>query len=60
MPRHDANGRRIAPWLAERLGEQSVIYPGLPSHPQHALAARLGDNAAEFPEQSPEGVRRLD
>ncbi|MDQ3948780.1 MAG: cystathionine gamma-synthase [Gemmatimonadota bacterium] len=40
MPRHDANGRRIAPWLAERLGEQSVIYPGLPSHPQHALAAR--------------------
>jgi cystathionine beta-lyase/cystathionine gamma-synthase len=40
MPRHDANGRRIAPWLAERLGEQNVIYPGLPSHPQHALAAR--------------------
>jgi cystathionine gamma-lyase len=40
MPRHDANGRRIAPWLAERLGEQNVVYPGLPSHPQHALAAR--------------------
>jgi cystathionine beta-lyase/cystathionine gamma-synthase len=40
MPRHDANGRRIARWLAERLGEQNVIYPGLPSHPQHALAAR--------------------
>src|SRR5688572_32443552 len=40
MPRHDANGRRIAPWLAERLGEQNVIYPGLSSHPQHALAAR--------------------
>jgi cystathionine gamma-lyase len=40
MPRHDANGRRIAPWLAERLGHQNVIYPGLPSHPQHALAAR--------------------
>jgi cystathionine gamma-lyase len=40
MPRHDANGRRIAPWLAERLGEQNVTYPGLPSHPQHALAAR--------------------
>jgi cystathionine gamma-lyase len=40
MPRHDANGRRIAPWLAERLGEQNVIYPGLPSHPQHALASR--------------------
>ncbi len=40
MPRHDETGRRIAPWLAERLGEQNVIYPGLPSHPQHALAAR--------------------
>jgi cystathionine beta-lyase/cystathionine gamma-synthase len=40
MPRHDANGRRIAPWLAERLGEQNVIYPGLPTHPQHSLAAR--------------------
>ena len=40
MPRHDANARRIAPWLAERLGEQNVIYPGLDSHPQHALAAR--------------------
>jgi cystathionine beta-lyase/cystathionine gamma-synthase len=40
MPRHDANGRRIAPWLAERLGERNVIYPGLPTHPQHALAAR--------------------
>ena len=40
MPRHDANGRRIAEWLSERLGEQNVIYPGLPTHPQHALATR--------------------
>jgi cystathionine gamma-lyase len=40
MPRHDANGRRIAAWLAERLGEQNVIYPGLPTHPQHVLATR--------------------
>jgi cystathionine beta-lyase/cystathionine gamma-synthase len=38
MPRHDENGRAIAAWLAERLGEDKVIYPGLPSHPQHALA----------------------
>ena len=38
MPRHDANGRRIAAWLAERMGGERVIYPGLPSHPQHALA----------------------
>ena len=40
MPRHDENGRAIARWLVDRLGEESVIYPGLASHPQHALAAR--------------------
>jgi cystathionine gamma-lyase len=40
MPRHDANGRRVAAWLAERVGEPCTFYPGLPSHPQHALAVR--------------------
>ena len=40
VERSDANGRRIAAWLAERLGEERVIYPGLPSHPQHELACR--------------------
>ena len=40
MPRHDENGRQVAAWLAERLGTERVIYPGLPSHPQHELAAR--------------------
>jgi cystathionine beta-lyase/cystathionine gamma-synthase len=40
MPQHDANGRRIAAWLAGKLGAERVIYPGLDSHPQHALAAR--------------------
>lgn len=40
MPRHDENGRRIAALLAGRVGEEKVIYPGLPSHPQHALARR--------------------
>ena len=39
MPRHDENGRRVAAWLAERMGHERVIYPGLESHPQHALAA---------------------
>lgn len=39
MEAHDRNGRRIAAWLAERLGHEAVIYPGLPTHPQHALAA---------------------
>jgi len=40
MPRHDANGRRVAAWLVDKLGTERVIYPGLESHPQHALAAR--------------------
>ena len=40
MPRHDSNGRRIATWLAERMGHERVIYPGLESHPQHELAKR--------------------
>ncbi len=40
MRQHDANGRRLAQFLVERLGEAAVIYPGLPHHPQHALAAR--------------------
>ncbi len=40
MPRHDSNGRRIASWLAERMGHERVIYPGLESHPQHDLAKR--------------------
>jgi cystathionine gamma-lyase len=40
MPRHDENGRRIATWLVERVGDESVFYPGLASHPQHALATR--------------------
>ena len=40
MPRHDANGRAIADWLAERLGAEQVNYLGLPTHPQHELAKR--------------------
>lgn len=35
---HDANGRAVADWLAKRLGDERVFYPGLASHPQHTLA----------------------
>ncbi|HSU96421.1 MAG TPA: aminotransferase class I/II-fold pyridoxal phosphate-dependent enzyme, partial [Gemmatimonadaceae bacterium] len=28
MARHDSNGREIAAWLAKRMGEQNVFYPG--------------------------------
>ena len=40
MRQHDANGRRIAEWLATRKDVPKVYYPGLPSHPQHELACR--------------------
>jgi cystathionine gamma-lyase len=40
MKQHDANGRQIASWLLDRLGEDRVIYPGLAHHPQHGLAAK--------------------
>jgi cystathionine beta-lyase/cystathionine gamma-synthase len=40
MRQHDASGHAVARFLAERLGHESVIYPGLPTHPQHDLAKR--------------------
>jgi cystathionine gamma-lyase len=38
MQRHEENGRAIAAWLAAHPDVEKVIYPGLASHPQHALA----------------------
>jgi cystathionine gamma-lyase len=40
MRQHDVNGRAISRWLVDALGEEAVMYVGLPSHPQHALAKR--------------------
>ncbi len=40
MQQHDKNGHAVARFLAERMGDERVIYPGLPSHPQHELARR--------------------
>ena len=40
MRAHDANGRAVAQWLADRVGAERVFYPGLTSHPQHELAKR--------------------
>jgi len=40
MERHDASARRIAATLAADSRVRAVHYPGLPSHPQHALASR--------------------
>jgi len=40
MERHDASGRKIAAWLDGNRKIAAVHYPGLKSHPQHALAKR--------------------
>jgi cystathionine gamma-lyase len=40
MERHCGNAMHIAAWLSKHPKVERVIYPGLPSHPQHLLAAR--------------------
>jgi cystathionine gamma-synthase/methionine-gamma-lyase len=41
MARQCDNALAVARWLADQAGVGRVHYPGLPEHPQHALAARL-------------------
>jgi cystathionine gamma-lyase len=43
MERHCANAHKIAEWLQRRPDVERVHYPGLASHPQHALARRQMD-----------------
>ena len=38
--RHAATAAALAGWLERQEGVRSVLYPGLPSHPQHAVATR--------------------
>jgi cystathionine beta-lyase/cystathionine gamma-synthase len=40
MERHCASALKIAQWLDRHRKVRRVYYPGLPSHPQHALAKR--------------------
>jgi cystathionine gamma-synthase len=40
MQRHNENGQRVAEFLAAHPRIEKVYYPGLPSHPQHAVARR--------------------
>jgi cystathionine gamma-synthase len=40
MDRHCANAERIAEFLVDHPAVGRVLYPGLPSHPGHELAAR--------------------
>ncbi len=39
MARHNENGLRIARWLEAHPKVRRLWYPGLPSHPDHAIAA---------------------
>ncbi|MDN3516563.1 PLP-dependent aspartate aminotransferase family protein [Aquisalimonas lutea] len=45
MQQHCSNARAIAHWLEQRSDIRRVLYPGLPSHPQHALA---GEQMADY------------
>jgi cystathionine beta-lyase/cystathionine gamma-synthase len=40
MERHESNGREIALHLSRHPKVRKVFYPGLPDHPQHALARK--------------------
>ncbi|HLA32857.1 MAG TPA: PLP-dependent aspartate aminotransferase family protein [Pseudomonas sp.] len=40
LQRHVDNATQLAAWLERQPRVASVLYPGLPSHPQHELAAR--------------------
>jgi cystathionine gamma-synthase/methionine-gamma-lyase len=43
MRQQCANAAAVAAWLADQPGVARVYYPGLPTHPQHQLAARVFD-----------------
>lgn len=40
MQRHCENAAAIASWLEKQPKVERVLYPGLPSHPQHAIAKK--------------------
>ena len=40
MERHSSNAQELAVWLEQQPAVERVIYPGLKSHQQHALAKR--------------------
>jgi cystathionine gamma-lyase len=63
MERHGANGLEVARFLEQHPKVARVQYPGLPSHPQHNLAARQmssgGGMVSFFVEGSPEATVRV-
>jgi O-succinylhomoserine sulfhydrylase len=68
MERQSANALQVAQWLEAHPGVSRVYYPGLPSHPQHAVALRQQasggavlafDVAGDTPEQERENAWRV-
>jgi O-acetylhomoserine (thiol)-lyase len=46
MPRHSENALKLAKWLEKQRQVSWVNYPGLPSHPDYALAQKYLPNGA--------------
>lgn len=63
MQRHCENAQKIAEWLEGRADVAKVIYPGLPSHPQHALAktqmSAFGGMISAVLDRDLDGTRRM-
>ncbi len=63
MAQHSANGQALAEHLERHPKVTRVIYPGLPSHPQHALARRQMPAGAggmlSFEVATPDEARRV-
>jgi cystathionine beta-lyase/cystathionine gamma-synthase len=62
MRKHCENAMAIALWLERRLNVEHVFYPGLPTHPNHTIAARqMRDfgGMVSFLASSPEEAERL-
>lgn len=63
MERHSANAMAVAAWLESHPRVERVIYPGLPSHPQHAIARRqmraFGGMISFIVKGGPEEARRI-
>jgi cystathionine gamma-lyase len=62
MKQHCGNAMHLAAWLQKHPKIEKVIYPGLPQHPQHLLAAKqmqgFGAMIAVYLRADMDGVRR--
>jgi cystathionine gamma-lyase len=62
MKQHCGNAMHLATWLRSHPKIEKVIYPGLPNHPQHLLAAKqmngFGAMISVYLKTDMDGVRR--